>query len=141
MGIIAILLFSAGRLGSEFYIPYWVVISCNFVIGLGTLMGGWRIVYTMGEKITTLTPMSGSCAAVSAALSLFAANIFGVPVSTTHTVTGAIIGVGTSKGFLSTHWSTVRQIVIAWILTIPASAVVAASVMYLEQIFVMPIGI
>jgi inorganic phosphate transporter, PiT family len=132
MGIIAVLLFSAGLLKGHFYVPFWIVISCNFVMGLGTLLGGWRIIHTMGSKLTQLTFLSGGCAATGAALTLFAATDLGIPVSTTHTVTGAILGVGTSNGWLNTHWPTVRRIIWAWVLTIPAAAFVAASVMALE---------
>lgn len=135
MGIIAVLLFSAGFLNGQFHIPFWVVISCNFVMGLGTLMGGWRIINTMGNKLTQLTPLSGGCAATSAALTLFVATDLGISVSTTHTVTGAILGVGTSNGWLNTHLPTVRRIVWAWVLTIPAAALVAAGVMALEMFF------
>ncbi len=135
MGIIAVLLFSTGLLNGHFYVPFWVVISCNFVMSLGTLMGGWRIIHTMGSKLTKLTPLSGGCAATGAALTLFAATDLGIPVSTTHTVTGAILGVGTSNGWLNTHWPTVRRIVWAWVLTIPAAGFVAAAVMALETFF------
>jgi PiT family inorganic phosphate transporter len=136
MGIIAILLFSSGLLHGKFYVPFWVAISCNFVMGLGTLSGGWRIIHTMGKKITKLTPLSGGCAATGAALTLFAATDLGIPVSTTHTVTGSIIGVGThKKGLLGAHWETVRRIMWAWVLTIPAAALVASGVMCLKGFF------
>lgn len=135
MGIIAILLFSTHQLGSTFYVPFWVVLSCNLVMALGTLCGGWRIIHTMGSKITQLTPLSGGCAATGAAVTLFTATNLGVPVSTTHTVTGAIIGVGTHKGVFGAHWQTVRRIVWAWILTIPAAGLVAGSLMTLEHRF------
>jgi inorganic phosphate transporter, PiT family len=104
-------------------------------MGLGTLMGGWRIIHTMGSKLTQLTPLSGGCAATGAALTLFAATDLGIPVSTTHTVTGAILGVGTSNGWLNTHWPTVRRIIWAWILTIPAAGFVAAVAMAIEIFF------
>lgn len=133
MGIIAILLFSSHLLDGHFYVPFWVIISCNFVMGLGTLSGGWRIIHTMGKKITNLNPLSGGCAATGAALTLFAATDLGIPVSTTHTVTGAIIGVGTHKGVFGAHWETVRRIVWAWLLTLPAAAFVASGIMYLEK--------
>lgn len=131
MGIIAVLLFSTGLLNGHFYVPFWVIISCNFVMGLGTLIGGWRIVHTLGHKITQLTPLSGGCAATGAALTLFAATDLGIPVSTTHTVTGAILGVGSTNGWLNTHWPTIRRIMWAWILTIPAAGLVAGFVMIL----------
>lgn len=131
MGIIAVLLFSTGLLNGHFYVPFWVIISCNFVMGLGTLIGGWRIVHTLGNKITQLTPLSGGCAATGAALTLFVATDLGIPVSTTHTVTGAILGVGSTNGWLNTHWPTIRRIMWAWILTIPAAGLVASLVMLL----------
>ncbi|WP_342147682.1 inorganic phosphate transporter [Rickettsiella endosymbiont of Aleochara curtula] len=131
MGIIAVLLFSTGLLNGHFYVPFWVIISCNFVMGLGTLIGGWRIVHTLGNKITQLTPLSGGCAATGAALTLFVATDLGIPVSTTHTVTGAILGVGSTNGWLNTHWPTIRRIMWAWILTIPAAGLVASLVMIL----------
>lgn len=126
MGIIAILLYSSGMLGSQFYVPTWVVIVCNFVIALGTFFGGWRIVKTMGMKITKLKPVSGFCSDTASATTLAIATIFGIPVSTTHTVTGAIIGVGSVNGFSAVRWGVAKNIVWAWVLTIPASACVAA---------------
>ena len=126
MGIIAILLFSAGYLGTEFYVPFIVVITCYFVIALGTFFGGWRIVRTMGMKITKLKPMSGFCAETSSALTLFLANFLGIPVSTTHTITGSIVGVGSIHGYRAVRWGIARRIVWAWILTIPAVACVSA---------------
>lgn len=131
MGIIAVLLFSTGLLNGHFYVPFWVIISCNFVMGLGTLIGGWRIVHTLGNKITQLTPLSGGCAATGAALTLFAATDLGIPVSTTHTVTGAILGVGSTNGWLNTHWPTIRRIMWAWGLTIPAAGLIASFIMIL----------
>lgn len=132
MGIIAVLLFSSHLIGNNFHVPFWVVISCNSVMALGTLCGGWRIINTMGKKITDLTPLSGGCAATGAAITLFTANNFGIPVSTTHTVTGSIIGVGTQKGIFGTHWDTVRRIIWAWVLTIPAAGCVAGGLMWLR---------
>ncbi len=132
MGIIALLLFSTGFLGQHFYVPVWVMISCNLVMGLGTLFGGWRIIHTMGEKITKLTLVSGSCAASGAAFTLFAATNLGIPISTTHTVTGSIIGVGFNKKGWTTHWPTVRNILWAWLLTLPAAALIASFVMWAE---------
>lgn len=136
MGIIAMLLVATNLYDNgTFTVPFWVIISCNFVMGLGTLAGGWRIINTMGKKITTLNPLSGGCAASGAALTLFAATDLGIPVSTTHTVTGSIIGVGTHKGLLGAHWETVRRIIWAWILTIPAAGLVAGGIMLLRQFF------
>src|ERR687883_153527 len=126
MGIIAVLLFSQGHLGTEFYVPFWVVLSCQAAMGLGTLMGGWRIVKTMGSKITRLTPMQGFCAETGGAATLFLATWLGVPVSTTHTITGAIVGVGAARRVSAVRWGIARGIVVAWVLTIPASALTAA---------------
>ena len=133
MGIIALLLFSSNMIGGHFYVPAWVVILCNFVIALGTCFGGWRIVKTMGMKITKLKPVSGFCSDTASALTLAFATILGVPVSTTHTVTGAIIGVGSLNGFSAVRWGVARNIVWAWILTIPASGCVAAIVWSVTQ--------
>jgi PiT family inorganic phosphate transporter len=128
MGIIAILLFSAGLLGNTFYVPLWVIITCNFVIALGTFFGGWRIVRTMGMKITKLKPVSGFCAETSSALTLFLATALGVTVSTTHTITGSIIGTGSLHGHQAIRWGVAKNIVWAWILTIPAAGVVSAGI-------------
>lgn len=126
MGIITVLLFSQGLLQGEFYVPFWVVITCQAAMGLGTLMGGWRIVHTMGSKITRLTPHQGFCAETGGAFMLFGATAFGIPVSTTHTITGAIMGVGAARRTSAVRWGVAGNIVIAWFLTIPASATVAA---------------
>lgn len=129
MGIIAILLFSASWISGEFYVPFWVVVSCHLVISLGTLAGGWRIINTMGTKITKLNTLKGCAAETGAAFTIFAATECGVPVSTTHTVTGAIAGVGLVNGFYGTHWKMLRRIFLSWLLTIPAAAMVAAAIM------------
>jgi len=126
MGIIAVLLYSQGYLGSEFSVPFWVVISCQAAMALGTLMGGWRIVRTMGLRITKLTPMQGFCAETGGAATLFAATFMGVPVSTTHTITGAIVGVGAARRVSAVRWNVASSIVYAWVITIPAAAIVAA---------------
>lgn len=128
MGIIAILLFSTSWISGEFYVPFWVVISCHLVISLGTLAGGWRIVKTMGMKITKLNTLKGCAAETGAAFTIFVATECGVPVSTTHTVTGAIAGVGLVNGFYGTHWPMLRRIFLSWLFTIPAAAVVAAAI-------------
>ena len=125
-GIIAVLLFSQGQLGDHFYVPFWVVIACQIAMALGTLIGGWRIVRTMGSKITRLTPMQGFCAEAGGSLTLFGATWLGIPVSTTHTITGAIIGVGAARKTSAVRWSVANNIVVAWIITIPASAAIAA---------------
>jgi PiT family inorganic phosphate transporter len=126
MGIIAVLLYSQGHIGSDFNIPFWVVLSCQAAMGLGTLMGGWRIVRTMGLRITKLTPMQGFCAETGGAATLFMATYLGVPVSTTHTITGAIVGVGAARRVSAVRWNVASSIVYAWVITIPASAIVAA---------------
>ncbi|MGE5175300.1 MAG: anion permease [Hyphomicrobiales bacterium] len=125
MGIIALLLFTTGRI-SHFYIPTWVVITCGLAIALGTLSGGWRIVHTLGARVTKLRPFGGFCAETAGAISLFAATHLGVPVSTTHTITGAIVGVGSTRRLSAVRWGVAGRIVWAWVLTIPAAAAVAA---------------
>ncbi len=126
MGIIAVLLYSQGQLGGEFHVPFWVVITCQAAMGLGTLVGGWRIVKTMGSKITRLTPVQGFCAETGGAITLFAATWLGIPVSTTHTITGAIVGVGAAQNVSAVRWGIAGTIVWAWVLTIPCSAFIAA---------------
>jgi PiT family inorganic phosphate transporter len=126
MGIIAVLLFSQGHLGHEFHVPLWVVLSCQSAMALGTLFGGWRIVHTMGSKITRLNPMQGFCAEAGGAITLFLATWLGVPVSTTHTITGAIVGVGAARRVSAVRWGIAGNIVIAWIVTLPATAAIAA---------------
>jgi PiT family inorganic phosphate transporter len=126
MGIIAVLLFSQGKLGGDFYVPFWVVITCQAAMALGTLIGGWRIVHTVGSKITRLTPVQGCCASTGGAIMLFAATFLGIPVSTTHTVTGSIIGVGAARKVSAVRWNVASNIVIAWIVTLPAAGLMAA---------------
>jgi PiT family inorganic phosphate transporter len=126
MGIIAVLLFSQGRLGGEFYVPFWVVLTCQAAMGLGTLFGGWRIVHTMGSKITRLTPMQGFCAETGGAITLFAATWLGIPVSTTHTITGSIVGVGAARRVSAVRWNIASSIVVAWVITIPAAGLIGA---------------
>ncbi len=126
MGIIAVLLFSQGMLGDSFYVPFWVVITCQAAMGLGTLFGGWRIVKTMGSRITKLTPVQGFCAETGGAAMLFGATWLGIPVSTTHTITGSIIGVGAAKKVSAVRWGLAQSILVAWIITIPASGLIAA---------------
>jgi len=124
-GIIAVLLYSNGFY-QEFTVPGWVILSCYLVMGLGTMLGGWRIVHTMGSKITRLTPMQGACAETAGALTLFAATNYGIPVSTTHTITSAIVGVGSAKRASAVRWGVAKGIVWAWIITIPCSGIIAA---------------
>lgn len=126
MGIIAVLLYSQGYLGGEFHVPFWVVITCQAAMALGTLMGGWRIVHTMGSKITRLNPMQGFCAETGGAITLFAATWLGIPVSTTHTITGAIIGVGAARRVTAVRWGIAGNIVWAWIVTLPSAAAISA---------------
>ncbi len=125
MGIIAVLLYSQGHLG-EFHVPLWVVLACQAAMALGTLLGGWRIVHTMGSKITRLTPMQGFCAETGGALTLFGATWLGVPVSTTHTITGAIVGVGAARKVSAVRWNVANNIVMAWVITLPAAGIIAA---------------
>ncbi|MCE4224074.1 inorganic phosphate transporter [Methylobacterium sp. C25] len=126
MGIIAVLLFSQGQLDGDFHVPLWVVLSCQAAMALGTLMGGWRIVHTMGSRITRLNPMQGFCAESGGALTLFLATWLGVPVSTTHTITGAIVGVGAARRTSAVRWGVASNIVIAWVVTLPAAGAIAA---------------
>jgi len=126
MGIIASLLFGAGLLGDKFYIPLWVVLLCHSAIALGTMCGGWRIVKTMGQKVAKLKPIDGFCAESGAAITLFVSSAFGIPVSTTHTITGAIMGVGSLRRLSAVRWGVAGRIIWAWILTIPCTAAMSA---------------
>ncbi|MGB5217418.1 MAG: inorganic phosphate transporter [Smithella sp.] len=137
MGIIAMALFSKGLLGETFHIPLWVIISCYTMISLGTMFGGWRIVKTMGTKITKLQPMGGFSAEMAAACSIIGATVAGIPVSTTHTITGAIVGVGSTRRLSAVRWGVAGNIVWAWILTIPASAVISAVIYFSVGFFVL----
>jgi PiT family inorganic phosphate transporter len=135
MGIIAVLLYSEGHLGANFYVPFWVVLACQAAIAAGTLAGGWRIVKTMGSKITRLSPVQGACAETGGSIMLFAATEMGIPVSTTHTITGSIIGVGAARKVSAVRWGVAKEIVTAWIITIPAAAAMAASFFWLSGLF------
>jgi PiT family inorganic phosphate transporter len=135
MGIIAALLYSQGMLGGAFYVPFWVVLSCQAAMALGTLFGGWRIVKTMGSRITRLTPAQGFCAETGGAITLFLATYLGIPVSTTHTITGAIIGVGAARRVSAVRWSVANSIIVAWVVTIPAAALIAAITFELTRLF------
>jgi PiT family inorganic phosphate transporter len=126
MGIITVLLFANGYLGDTFHVPLWVVLSCHAAMGLGTLSGGWRIVRTMGLRITKLKPVGGFCAETGGAVTLFVATNLGIPVSTTHTITGAIVGVGSVVNVSAVRWGVAGRIVWAWVLTIPCSAFISA---------------
>ncbi|HIJ63025.1 MAG TPA: inorganic phosphate transporter [Rhodospirillaceae bacterium] len=130
MGIISVLLFSQGLLGDTFMVPLWVVLASQLAMGLGTLFGGWRIVHTMGSRITDLKPFQGFCAETAGAMTLFGATWLGIPVSTTHTITGAIVGVGSARRASAVRWGLAGNIVWAWICTIPACAVIACCVFW-----------
>ncbi len=125
MGVIAVVLFTNGYLGSTFYVPYWVVLIAHAAIAGGTLAGGWRIVKTMGMRITKLQPVGGFCAESAAAIALLGASFAGIPVSTTHTISGAIMGVGATRRLSAVRWGVATRIIWAWVLTIPAAALVA----------------
>jgi inorganic phosphate transporter, PiT family len=135
MGIIASLLFSAGLLGKTFYVPNWVVLSCYAAIALGTTFGGWRIVKTMGQKVAKLRPVDGFCAEAGAAITLFTSSALGIPVSTTHTITASIMGVGSIQRKSAVRWGVAGSILWAWILTIPCSAAISALSYYLVTHF------
>ena len=121
--------------GAELFIPQSVKIACYSAIALGTLSGGWRIIKTMGQKITRLKPIDGFCAESGAAMSLFISSILGIPVSTTHVITGGIVGVGMFKRMTAVHWGVARRIVWAWFITIPAGAILAAVMFFVESLF------
>ena len=121
--------------GGEFHVPLWVVLSCQAAMGLGTLFGGWRIVHTMGSKITRLTPMQGFCAETAGAVTLFAATYLGVPVSTTHTITGSIVGVGAARKVSAVRWNVANRIVVAWIVTLPASGIIGSMFYLMSGLF------
>jgi len=126
MGIITVLLFSTGYLHGGFHVPLWVVLAAQLAMALGTLTGGWRIVRTMGSRITRLTPHQGFCAETGGALMLFGASTFGIPVSTTHVITGCIMGVGAARRTSAVRWGVAGNIIVAWVVTIPATAAIAA---------------
>src|SRR5436189_2508596 len=126
MGIIAVLLYSQGLLGPTFHIPLWVILVCQAAMALGTLIGGWRIVHTLGSRITRLHPVQGFCAEAGGAMTLFLATYFGIPVSTTHTITGAIVGVGAARKVAGVRWNIASNVVVAWIVTLPAAALFGA---------------
>jgi inorganic phosphate transporter, PiT family len=135
MGIITGLLLSSGYI-SKFEVPYWVILASGSMIALGTLFGGWRIVKTMGQKITKLNPIGGFCAETAGAITLFGSSALGIPVSTTHVITGSIVGVGTSNRLSAVRWGVAGTIVWAWILTIPMSAFVGGLLYYIVSFFI-----
>ncbi len=135
MGIIAVLLFTTGHLeGSQFYVPFWVIMAAHAALALGTITGGWRIVKTMGMRITKLRPVGGFSAETAGALTLIGTAVAGIPVSTTHTISGAIMGVGAIQRFSAVRWGVAGRIVWAWIVTIPAAALVAAATWFLLRL-------
>jgi inorganic phosphate transporter, PiT family len=135
MGIITVLLYSTGYLSGEFHVPHWVAISCYIAIGLGTLMGGWRIIETMGSRITKLSQHQGFSASAGGSVMLFAASYLGIPVSTTHTITGSIIGAGVARRASAVRWGVAGNVLAAWFITIPASATVGALFYLLTRLF------
>ncbi|MBS0475666.1 MAG: inorganic phosphate transporter [Proteobacteria bacterium] len=135
MGIIAVLLYSTGHLGGEFHIPVWVVIACYLAISLGTLSGGWRIIRTMGTKITKLNHHTGFCASTAGSIVVFSASYMGIPVSTTHAITGAVIGTGAARKASAVRWGVAGRVVVAWFITIPMSAAVGAVFYTLTRMF------
>ena len=136
MGVIAVLLFSSGYLGGTFHVPLWVVILCQLAMAAGTLMGGWRIVKTMGSKLTKLKPVGGFCAETSGALTIFLATGLGVPVSTTHTITGSIIGVGSANSLHSVRWGETHRILFAWVITLPVVASISSLTWFFTSMLV-----
>ena len=135
MGIIAVLLYAHGATGGHFRVPFWVVLACQAAMGLGTLFGGWRIIHTMGSRITRLSPQQGFCASAGGAVTLFMATGLGVPVSTTHTITGAIMGVGAARRVSAVRWGVARGIVVAWLITMPIAGLIAAGAYWLSGLF------
>jgi PiT family inorganic phosphate transporter len=135
MGIIAVLLYSTGYMQGEFHVPHWVALSCYVAIGLGTLTGGWKIIETMGTRITKLSQHQGFSASMGGSVMLFTASWLGIPVSTTHTITGCIIGAGAARRASAVRWQVAGNVMTAWVITIPASATVAALFYYLTTLF------
>ena len=135
MGIITVLLYSTGYLGGEFHVPEWVVLSCYAAISLGTLSGGWRIIKTMGTRLTRLNHHTGFCASTAGSIVVFGASAMGIPVSTTHAITGSVIGTGAARRASAVRWTVAGRVVTAWFITIPASAVVGAGFYLLTRLF------
>jgi len=135
MGIITVLLYSTGYLQGEFHVPHWVAISCYVAIALGTLSGGWKIIETMGSRITKLSQHQGFSASAGGSVMVFAASLLGIPVSTTHTITGCVIGAGTARRASAVRWGVAQNVVVAWIITIPASAAVGAIFYMITRLF------
>jgi len=135
MGVISMLLFSTGHLGKTFYVPYWVILICRFAIAMGTLTGGWRVIETLGMRMTKLKPVHGFSAETAAATSILFSSVLGMPVSTTHTITGSVIGVGATTKFGAIRWGLAYKIAWAWVFTIPGSALLSAVCWYLLSVF------
>ncbi|MFC0206095.1 inorganic phosphate transporter [Novosphingobium soli] len=135
MGIIAVLLYSTGHMRGGFHVPHWVVLSCYLAISLGTLSGGWKIIKTMGSKLTKLNHHSGFCASAAGSVVVFGASALGIPVSTTHAITGSIVGTGAARRSSAVRWSVASRVIVAWFITIPASAGVGALFYYLTRLF------
>src|SRR4051812_20881469 len=135
MGIITVLLYSTGYLHGDFEVPHWVAISCYIAMGLGTLMGGWKIIETMGSRITKLSQHQGFSASAAGTVMVFTASLLGIPVSTTHTITGCVIGAGVARRASAVRWGVAGDVVVAWIVTIPASAAVGAIFYLITTLF------
>ncbi len=135
MGIITVLLYSTGYLNGEFHVPHWVAIACYIAIALGTLSGGWKIIETMGSRITKLSHHQGFSASLGGSIMVFTASLLGIPVSTTHTITGCVIGAGTARRASAVRWGVAGNVVTAWVITIPASAAVGALFYYITLLF------
>ncbi len=136
IGIITIVLFTNSFIGGQFYVPFWVIMLSYTVIALGTLIGGWKVIKTLGMRVTKLTPFGGFSAETSSGLTIIFATLLGIPVSTTHTITGSIIGVGSIKGFSAVRWGVAKNILWAWVLTIPLSAIFAMVTYYIINFIV-----
>lgn len=135
MGVIAVLLYSTGHMTGGFHVPHWVVLSCYTAISLGTLSGGWKIIKTMGSKLTKLNHHSGFCASTAGSIVVFGASAMGIPVSTTHAITGSIVGTGAARRSSAVRWSVASRVIVAWVVTIPASAIVGALFYALTRLF------
>jgi PiT family inorganic phosphate transporter len=135
MGVITVLLYSTGHLSGEFHVPHWVAISCYVAIAAGTMSGGWKIIETMGSRITKLSQHQGFSASTGGSITVFAASLLGIPVSTTQTITGSIIGAGTARRASAIRWNVAQSVVMAWVITIPASAAVGAAFYGLTTLF------
>jgi PiT family inorganic phosphate transporter len=136
MGIITVLLFSTGNLGAEFHVPAWVIFGCYSSIALGTLTGGWKVIKTLGTGLTHLKPVQGFCAETAGAITIIGSTFAGIPVSTTHTITGSIMGVGMTKGLSSVRWNIATNIVLAWLFTIPGTMILSGCIYYVISLFV-----